>query len=175
MNSQTEAPQNVSEWFEKGRDCFRKSDGMGTVSAMERVTELDAVYCHPDGDTPYFYMGKIHEVEGNIGDAIFCYTRALAINQADEESLIGRGSCYTVKGEHSQAIADFMKVLTFPDEHRRAPVMHLYSAIAENYRQLKDWFQAHDWGQKALLEDPTNTRHQDLVKEAFDHLKKTAH
>lgn len=165
-------PQSAAEWFEQGRKCFQNADGLGAVAAMERVTELDSVYRHPDGDTPYFYLGKINEIENRLDMAIFHYTRALAINGLDEESLIGRGSCYTVTRQHQQAITDFTRVLKFPDANRRSPLKHLQHALAENYRQLKDWHNALYWGKQALAADPDNDRNQKLVKEATDEIYK---
>ena len=75
-------------------------------------------------------------MEDRLDAAIIHYTRSLAINSLDEESLIGRGSCYTVIKQHEQAVSDFTKVLQFPDRKRRAPRKHLLYAVAENYRQM---------------------------------------
>lgn len=164
MTAQDE-PQTAAEWFEQGRKCFHKPDGVGAVKALEQVIDLDPGYRHPDGDNPYFYLGKIHEVEGRMDDAIVNYTRALAVDRYDEESLIGRGSCYTVTRQNEQAIADFTTVLQIPDKHRKIPRKHLFYVIAENYRQMKDWGQAIYWAQKALDADPGNHRHQELFDE----------
>lgn len=154
--------ETAAEWFEQGRKCFHKPDGVGAVKAMEQVIDMDPGYRHPDGDNPYFYMGKIHEIEGRMDDAIVNYTRALAVDLHDEESLIGRGSCYTVTRQHEQAIADFTKVLQLPDKQRKIPRKHVFYVIAENYHQMKDWGQAIYWAQKALDADPGNHRHQEL-------------
>jgi hypothetical protein len=43
---------------------------------------------------------------------------------------------------------------------------HLLYAVAENYRQQKDFTNALFWGEKALAEDPENSRHRELVAEA---------
>lgn len=158
-------PRTAAEWFERGRQAFRKPDGVMAVKAMEQVIDLDPAYRHPDGDNPYFYLGKIHEMEDRLDDAVVHYTRALAVNPQDEESLIGRGSCYTVIQQHEQAISDFRKVLRFPEDKRRVPRKHLLYAIAENFRQMEDWEQALEWGRQALDADPGNYRHQQLIKE----------
>lgn len=156
---------DIAELFEDGRRRFRKPDGLGAVRALEKVIDLDPAYRHPDGDNPYFYLGKIHEVESRYKDAIALYSQALAIDPRDEESLIGRGSCLSVTGQQDRAIADFEKVLAIPAQHRRAPVQHLLYAIAENYRQKEDYAEALHWGQQALAKEPDNFRHQELVKE----------
>jgi len=164
----TESPpsgDNIAALFEEGRRCFRKPDGIAAVRALERVVDLDPAYRHPDGDTAYFYLGKISEVETRYADAIAYYTQALALVPRDEESLIGRGSCLSVTGRQDRAIADFRKALAIPAQHRRVPVQHLLYAIAENYRQKKDYAAALHWGQQALDKDPDNFRHQELVKE----------
>jgi tetratricopeptide (TPR) repeat protein len=160
----TKTPETAAEWFKYGRQCFHKPDGLEAVKALECVIDMDPTYCHPDGDNPYFYLGKINEVEDRLDDAISLYTRSLSLNPVDEESLIGRGSCYTVKKQHKRAIADFIKVLGFPDRQRRVPRKHLLFVIAENYRQLADWNQALNWGKQALDADPDNYRHQELFK-----------
>ena len=170
--SEERSPRTVAEWFEQGRKCFHKPDGLGAVKALEQVIELDPAYCHPDGDNPYFYLGKIHEVEGRLDTAIVYYSRALAVDRFDEESLIGRGSCYTVTRQHQVAIADFTKLLQVPDRQRRVPRKHLLYVIAENYRQMEDWENAVYWGQKALAADPENQRHRELLKEATAKMKK---
>jgi tetratricopeptide (TPR) repeat protein len=157
--------ENIAELFEEGRRCFRQPDGLGAVRALNKVIELDPAYRHPDGDNPYFYLGKINEVESRYKDAIALYTQALAIAPWDEESLIGRGSCLSVTGRQDEAITDFRKVLAIPSRHRRAPVQHLLYAIAENYRQKKDYAAALHWGKQALDKEPDNFRHQELVKE----------
>ena len=90
------------------------------MAAFRRVIEMDPAYRHPDGDNAYFYLGKIHEVEGDLDNALAMYTCALSLDPWDEESLIGRGSCLTVHREHERAIADFRKVLAIPARHRRA-------------------------------------------------------
>ena len=158
--------RSSADWFNEGLNCFNKPDGVGAVRAFEAVVKNDPAYRHEDGDNPYFYLGKICEVEGRIDDAIGHYSSALILDGYDEESLIGRGSCYTVKKNHEAAIADFKKVLTLPSETRNAPLKHVLYAIAENYRQQKDYSNALYWGEKALSQDPGNSRHQALVTEA---------
>jgi tetratricopeptide (TPR) repeat protein len=165
MTAQPPPGEDIAELFEEGRRCFRKPDGLGAVRALEKVIDLDPAYRHPDGDNPYFYLGKIHEVESRYKDAIALYSQALANDPWDEESLIGRGSCLSVTGQQERAIEDFQKVLAIPAQHRRAPVQHLLYAIAENYRQKNDYAAALHWGQQALEKEPDNFRHQELVKE----------
>jgi len=131
--------RSSADLFNEGLRCFHKPDGVGAVRAFEAIVETDPAYRHADGDNPYFYLGKIAEIEGRIDDAIGFYSSALVLDPYDEESLIGRGSCYTVKKNHENAVADFKKVLDFPPEHRNAPLKHLLYAVAENYRQQKDF------------------------------------
>jgi tetratricopeptide (TPR) repeat protein len=157
-------PRTIAEWFEYGRECFHAPDGVAAFKALEHVIDLDPAYRHPNGDNPYFYLGKIHEVEGRLEEAVVNYCRALAVDPRDEESLIGRGSCYTVLGKHEQAIADFIQLLQMPDQARKIPRKHLLYVIAENYRRLEDWEQAVYYGQKALDADPGNQRHQELLR-----------
>lgn len=157
---------SAADWFEEGVKFFKKPDGVNAVRAFEMVIRIDPDYRHSDGDNPYFYLGKIAEIEGRIDDAIGYYTDALRLDTYDEESLIGRGSCYTVKKNHEGAVADFEKVLDIPPEIRNAPLAHVFYAIAENFRQLKDYQNALFWGEKALSEDPENERHKQLVAEA---------
>ena len=121
MTAQPPPGDDIAALFEEGRRCFRKPDGLGAVRALEKVIDLDPAYRHPDGDNPYFYLGKIHEVESRYKDAIALYSQALANDPWDEESLIGRGSCLSVTGQQDRAIADFEKVLAIPSKHRRAP------------------------------------------------------
>ncbi len=163
--------RTTEEWFEHGRQCFHKPDGIGAVNAFNEVIDRDPAYRHPDGDNPFFYLGKIHEMENRIDEAIIHYTRSLAINQYDEESLVGRGSCYTVTKLHEQAISDFTKALKLPDHQRNVPKKHLFYAMAENYRQMEDFGQAIYWVQKALNEDPNNQRHQELFKKLTSKVK----
>jgi tetratricopeptide (TPR) repeat protein len=160
-----ERPRTTAEWFEHGRACFHRPDGVAAIEALERVVADDPRYRHPDGDNPYFYLGKIAEIEERIDEAVIYYSRALAVDPADEESRIGRGSCYTVRKEHSRAIADFSQLLRVPDRLRRVPRKHLLYAIAENYRQMADWGQALHWGKLALAADPSNERHRQLVED----------
>ncbi|MDA3790028.1 MAG: hypothetical protein PF503_16220 [Desulfobacula sp.] len=154
---------SATDWFNEGLRCFNKPDGMGAVLAFEAVVKIDPAYRYEDGDNPYFYLGKISEIEGRIDDAIMFYSRALTMDPYDEESLIGRGSCYTVKKNHEVAVADFKKVLDIPPGSRNAPLQHVLYAIAEKYRQQKDFPNALHWGEKALLEDSNNDRHRELV------------
>lgn len=163
---------SASELFNEGIKCFHKPDGIGAVRAFEAVINMDTAYRHEDGDNPYFYLGKISEIEGRIDDAIRYYSSALILDKYDEESLIGRGSCYTVKKNHEGAIADFKKVLEIPPESMNAPLQHVLYAIAENYRQKKDYSNSLYWGEKAVLEEPDNSRHQDLVAEAKKNIQK---
>jgi tetratricopeptide (TPR) repeat protein len=156
--------ESLPELFERGRRSFHLPDGMAAVAAFNRVLDEDPAYRHADGDTPYFYLGKIHEMEGRLDDAIVAYSRALAITPGDEESLIGRASCYSVTGQHAQAIGDFSKVLDIPEEHRRSPRKHLLYVIAENYRLTEDWGNAAHWARLAVDADPGNHRHQQLLK-----------
>jgi tetratricopeptide (TPR) repeat protein len=156
---------SATDWFNEGLKCFNKPDGIAAVRAFEAVVKIDPAYRHGDGDNPYFYLGKISEMEGRIDEAILFYSSALTVDLYDEESLIGRGSCYTVKKNHEGAVVDFKKVLEIPPESRNAPVQHVLYAIAENYRQQKDFPRALHWGGKALSEDPGNDRHRKLVAE----------
>lgn len=156
--------RSAEEWFNEGIRCFNKPDGVAAVRAFESVVKIDPAYSHKDGDNPYFYLGKICEIEGRIDESISLYSKALAQDPYDEESLIGRGSCYTVKKEHDSAVADFKKALEIPPKLRNVPLQHLLYAIAENYHQKEDFVQALHWGQKALSEDPDNARHRELVE-----------
>ena len=169
--SKKKTPRTAAEWFEHGRNCFHKPDGMAAVKALERVIDLDPAYCHSDGDNPYFYMGKINEVEGNLEEAIVLYSRALAVDSWDEESLIGRGSSYTASRKNDLAIADFSRVLQIPKSKRRVPKKHILYVIAENYRQLEDWGQAIYWAQQAVNADPGNERHQELLRDIMDRME----
>lgn len=162
MNTK-QTPRSASDWFNEGLRCFNKPDGIKAVRAFEAVIDIDPAYRHKDGDNPYFYLGKISEIEGRIDDAVIFYSRALAVNPHDEESLIGRGSCYTVKKNHDMAIFDFKKVVDIKPQNRNAPLKYVLYAIAENYRQKKDLPNALLWGEKALVEDPGNHTHQELV------------
>jgi tetratricopeptide (TPR) repeat protein len=164
-----DSPKPIGQWFQEGVRCFKKPDGIGAVRAFHQVIDMDPGYRHDDGDNPYFYLGKIHEVEGDLEEAVVMYSRALAVDPWDEESLIGRGACLTVLNRHDDAVADFKKVLAIPAAHRRAPVGHLYYAIAENFRKQRHWEPALYWSEKALAEDPQNPRLLELVKEAGDH------
>jgi len=60
---------------------------------------------------------------------------------------------------------------TLINEVRNAPLKHVLYAIAENYRQQKDFPNALYWGEKALAEDPDNYRHQELVAEVKKQMK----
>lgn len=157
--------RSIADWFNEGVKCFKKPDGVGALRAFETVVELDPAYVHEDGDNPYYYLGKIAEIEDRLSEAIQLYTRALTLNPYDEESLIGRGSSYTVQKNHENAIADFKKVLEIPSKFRNAPLKYILYAIAENYRQQQNFPKALYWGEKALAEDPNNFRHQNLVAE----------
>lgn len=162
---------SAADWFNKGLKCFNQPDGIGAIRAFEAVVRIDPFYRHMDGDNPYFYLGKISEIEERFNDAIQFYSSALTLDPYDEESLIGRGSCYTVKKNHENAVADFKKVLAIPAQGRNAPLEHVLYAIAENYRQQKDFPNALVWGKKALSQDPDNLRHQELVAEAKKKIK----
>lgn len=170
--TEKKATRSIADWFEYGRQCFHKPDGMSAVKALETVTEMDPGYRHHDGDNPYYYLGKINEVEGRIEEAIVLYSRALAVNQWDEESLIGRGSCYTVNRQHTEAIADFTRLLQMPDKERKVPKKHLSYVIAENYRQMADWGQAIYWAEQAVKADPGNERHKALYEMIVSNLNK---
>ena len=163
--------KTIADWFNEGLRCFHEPDGVGAVRAFETVIDMDSAYRHVDGDNPYFYLGKIAEIEDRIDDAIMFYSNALTLDAYDEESLIGRGSCYTVKKNHDCAVADFKKVLDIPPDKMNAPLQHVLYAIAENYRQQKDYTNALHWGEKALSEEPGNLRHQQLVDEARKQLQ----
>lgn len=163
MNPEQSA-RPISERFARGVACFQNGDGVGAVQALESVIDEDPGYRHTDGDNPYFYLGKIHEVEDRLDTAIENYTRALTLDSWDEESLIGRGSCLTVRRRHADAIADFKKALSIPDHLRNAPAGQLLYAVAENLRQMGDLTGALDWSRRALKADPDNFRHQELVK-----------
>jgi tetratricopeptide (TPR) repeat protein len=158
------APCTIDEWFEYGRRCFHLPDGVEAVKAFLKVTDLNPGYRHLDGDNPYFYLGKIYEVEGRLEEAVVHYSRALAVDSLDEESLIGRGSCFTVLQQHKQAIVDFSNLLKMPRSRRKIPDKHLLYVIAENYRLLEDWGQAIYWAQQALNADPGNERHRKLYE-----------
>ena len=163
MTDTKKTAATVTRWFEEGIRCFQKTDGIAAFKAFQKVIQEDPTYRHGDGDNAYFYLGKIHEVEGRLDDAVMMYSQALAIDPEDEESLIGRGSCLTVKGQYDQAVVDFRKVLSIDPRKRRVPVQHIYYAIAENRRKQGDLHNALIWAHKAQAADPQNFRHQQLV------------
>jgi tetratricopeptide (TPR) repeat protein len=143
--SKVARPRTLSEWFEFGRQCFHQPDGVRAVAALKKVTGMHPGYRHGDGDNPYYYLGKIHEVENRLRHAIVFYTRALAVDPLDEDSLAGRGTCYTMTRQHEAAIHDFERLLRFPKTMRRLPNKHLYFMLAENCRRLERWIDAFFW------------------------------
>ena len=170
----TEDPgRTIAEWFEKGVRFFKKPDGIAAVRAFNKVIDLNPAYRHIDGDNPYFYLGKIMEVEGDLEKAVIMYTRALSIDRWDEESLIGRGSCYTVLNRHEEAVTDFKKVLNINPKNRRVSVAQIHYVIGENYRKKGNWAEAWKWGKKALAEDPLNRRIKQLIDEATARLNES--
>ncbi len=162
----------IAEWFEKGVRSFKKPDGVAAVKAFRKVIALDPAYRHSDGDNAFFYLGKIMEVEGDLNEAVTMYTRALSIDCWDEESLIGRGSCYSVLNQPNNAIADFKKILSISSHHRRVTLDQVYYVIGENYRKQGQWPQAWKWGKKAQAEEPQSDRINQLVDEATAWLEK---
>jgi len=156
----TRQPRTLAQWFEYGRQCFHQPDGIEAIAALTKVTRLHPGYRHPDGDNPYFYLGKIHEVEGRLSQAIVYYTRALAVDALDENSLLGRGTCYTVTHQHEAAIYDFKWLLRFPKTRRSVPEKHLFFMLAENYNNLNQWSEALLWGARAKAADPGHERHR---------------
>lgn len=163
----------LEKLFEQGLRCFHKPDGVGAVKAFRELIAMDPGYVHTDGDNPFFYMGKIHEIEGDLELAISMYTRSLALDQWDEESLIGRGSCYTALNHWQNAIADFKKLLSLGHGLRKVTDHMLFYAIAENHRKQAQWRKALTWGKKALADEPENQRYVALVKEATAGIGKT--
>jgi tetratricopeptide (TPR) repeat protein len=155
---------SLADWFEYGRESFKRPDGLEAVRAFTKVIDEDPGYRHTDGDNPYFYLGKINEVEGRLDEAISLYTRALAVDRHDEESLIGRGSCYTATQRMKEAISDFMQVIDLPARSRKVPLKHLFHAIAENHRKLEDWGQAIYWANRALNEAPGDENFRQLYE-----------
>jgi tetratricopeptide (TPR) repeat protein len=161
-------PRTLSEWFEHGRRCFHQPDGVEALAAFEKVTRLHPGYRHSDGDNPYFYLGKVHEVEGRLFQAIVFYTRALAVDPLDEASLIGRGTCYTVTYRHEAAIYDFECLLRFPTTRRSIPEKHLFFMLAENYRRLNRRGEALFWEERAKAADPGFENHRLLYGALVD-------
>jgi tetratricopeptide (TPR) repeat protein len=157
-------PRTLAEWFEHGRRCFYAPDGTGAIQAMLKVTRNNPGYRHTDGDNPYYYLGKIHEVEGRLQHAIVFYSRALAVDPLDEDSLIGLGTCHTVTGQHGAAIHDFEYLLRFPKGRRKIPQKHLFFMLSENYRRDDNWVQAIFWGQLAEDADPGNESQRELYE-----------
>jgi tetratricopeptide (TPR) repeat protein len=156
------SPRTLAEWFEHGRRCFHKPDGVQAVTAMQKVTRLHPGYTHPDGDNPYYYLGKIHEVEHRLGNAIIFYSRALALDHLDEDSLIGRATCYTVTHQHEAAIHDLERLLRFPKSRRSQPDKHVHLILAENYLLLDRWGEAIFWREQAKDAAPGAEGHQML-------------
>ncbi|MBW1894916.1 MAG: tetratricopeptide repeat protein [Deltaproteobacteria bacterium] len=156
--------KTLAEWFKEGVRCFHKPDGPAAIMSFEKVIDTDPAYRHSDGDNPYFYLGKISEMEERLEDAIGYYSNALSVDPHDEESLIGRGSCLSVRNEYDRAISDFEKVLDLDPNLRKVPIEHVYSAIAGNYEKKGDLINALVYGKKALEKDPLNYRFQEFLK-----------
>ena len=158
-------PRTCAQWFDHGRRCFHAHDGLEAVRSLLKVTRASPGYRHGDGDNPYYYLGKIHEVEGRLGHAIIFYSRALAVDPLDEESLIGLGSCFTVTGRYEAAIYCFENLLRFPKGRRNIPQKHLFFVLSENCRRAGKWVQAVFWEHLAQLADPGNERQQALYND----------
>lgn len=157
--------KTLSDWFEEGVRCFQKPDGPGAIMNFEKVIDSDPAYRHPDGDNPYFYLGKIAEMENRLDDAIGYYSNALSVDSHDEESLIGRGSCLGVRGQFDRAISDFKTVLHINPAIRKVRVEHIYYAIAVNYEKKSDRASAHIYIKKALEMDALNYRFREFLKQ----------
>lgn len=167
--------KTVKEWFEEGVRCFHKPDGPGAIMAFEKVIDIDPAYRHSDGDNPYFYLGKISEIEERLDNAIGYYSNALSIDPHDEESLIGRGSCLSVRREYERAILDFIKVLDINPSIRKVQVENIYYAIAVSYEKIDDTVNALHYGKKALEKDPLNYRFQEFLKVIDKNIQRHQH
>jgi tetratricopeptide (TPR) repeat protein len=167
--------KTLTEWFEEGVRCFHAPDGPGAIIAFEKVIDRDPAYRHSDGDNPYFYLGKISEMEERLDDAIGYYSNALSLDPHDEESLIGRGSCLSVRGECDRSISDFTKVLDLNPSIRKVQVENIYYAIAVNYEKMGNMSNALNYGKKALEKAPLNYRFQEFLKAIDKNIERNRH
>ncbi len=144
----------ASEWLAEGIRCFHLPDGIRAVEALNKSIAINPEHREHNGDTAYFYLGKIYEVEGRLEGAAELYSKALSLWPEDEESLIGRGSCFYASGEYDKAIADFEKVLRIPQSRRNVSPADLYYGLGLCLSQKGDYRKAAEFAQRAVDESP---------------------
>ena len=144
----------ASEWLAEGIRCFHLPDGIKAVEALNKSLEINPKHCESNGDTAYFYLGKIYEVEGRLEGAAELYSKALSLWPEDEESLIGRGSCSYARGDYHKAIADFEKVLRIPQARRNVSPPELYYGLALSWSKKGEHRKAAAFVQRAIDESP---------------------
>ncbi len=144
----------ASEWLAEGIRCFHLPDGVKAVEALNKSIQLNPEHRGSSGDTAYFYLGKIYEVEGRLEGAVELYSKALALWSEDEESLIGRGSCFYARGDYDRAIADFEKVLAIPHNRRNVSPPDLYYGLALSWSQKRAYGKAAEFAKRAIDESP---------------------
>lgn len=144
----------ASEWLAEGIRCFHLPDGIKAVAALRKSIEMVPEHREANGDTAYFYLGKIYEVEGRLESAIELYSKALTLWPEDEESLIGRGSCFYARGHFDNALADFEKVLAFPPDGRNVNPADLYYGLGLCHFQKKEYQKALEYAKRALESSP---------------------
>ncbi|MEZ4527198.1 MAG: tetratricopeptide repeat protein [Desulfobacterales bacterium] len=144
----------ASEWLAEGIRCFHLPDGVKAVEALNKSIEINPKHRESNGDTAYFYLGKIYEVEGRLEGAAELYSKALSLWPEDEESLIGRGSCFYVRGDYDRAVADFEKVLAIPQNRRNVSPPELYYGLALSWSQKGEYGKAAAFAKRAIDESP---------------------
>jgi tetratricopeptide (TPR) repeat protein len=124
----------------------------------QKITELD-----PNDIDAWVFLGRLQHASQDASGAARSFEKALALDDKNEDALMGRAQLYAEAGE-TQRATEMLERAAQAD-----PSAALWTQVAGNYEELREWELAAEAIRKALTlnpEDPKTLRRalaQDLL------------
>lgn len=140
--------------FDRGMDAISKGDYKNALEYMQQE-----VRSNPTNATAYYFLGLLHDDNGDYGQALKAYDLAIKNCKKDKELLSDcykcRGNVYLELRKKEEALADFNLAIKTNSKNADA-----YDERGNLYYLLKDYDKSDQDYQKAAKLEPDDPRHR---------------
>ena len=140
--------------FDRGMDAINKGDYKSALEYMQQE-----VRSNPTNATAYYFMGLLHDDNGDLGQALKAYDLAIKNSKKDKELLSDcykcRGNVYLQLKKQDEALADFNLAIKTNSKNADA-----YDERGNLYYLLEEYDKSDQDYQKAVKLEPDDPRHR---------------
>ena len=105
------ADYSSDDWYNHGIELEEKGD-TDSNAAYERAIKLD-----PDNVDAHINLGRLHQLDGDLGEANSCYMKALALDPGNQIANFNVGTLLDEVGNFDDAVRHYKLAPSIADSH----------------------------------------------------------